>query len=150
MGQGADSCGAYEVDDDQYADGLAGGMWTQRDGSKIRVDQMDLRHLQNSKRLVEKAAREATFSSDADMWLEWAELFGEAISRKQTTKLATPAKQKALPRGAQVELVCSCGQKYTARVADIKRGLGKACSKRCASIRREYGRPEAKPVEVLT
>ena len=41
-------------------------------------------------------------------------------------------------------LVCFCGEEYVARDADIKRGWGKTCSKRCAAIKREFGRPNAR------
>lgn len=45
---------------------------------------------------------------------------------------------------SKVKLKCFCGGSYEAREADIKRGWGKTCSKSCASIKREYGRPNAK------
>jgi hypothetical protein len=50
---------------------------------------------------------------------------------------------------AKVELVCHCGQHYFAREADIKRGWGLSCSKSCAAIRRDYGRPTAQRVDGL-
>ena len=38
----------------------------------------------------------------------------------------------------------NCRIKYMARTADLKRGWGKSCSKRCAAIVRKYGnRPVA-------
>jgi len=33
-------------------------------------------------------------------------------------------------------LTCKCGTVYFARAADIRRGWGKSCSKRCAAIKR--------------
>jgi hypothetical protein len=36
-----------------------------------------------------------------------------------------------------VERICACGAKYTARLADIKRGWAKSCSKSCAATKRE-------------
>ncbi|MGL5488839.1 MAG: hypothetical protein ACRDC6_21500 [Shewanella sp.] len=50
---------------------------------------------------------------------------------------------KSNSRGAKIEMQCHCGEKYMARVADLNRGWARSCSKRCASIRREYGRDEA-------
>ena len=36
-----------------------------------------------------------------------------------------------------IERTCRCGNKFKARVADIKRGWAKSCSKSCAALRRE-------------
>jgi endogenous inhibitor of DNA gyrase (YacG/DUF329 family) len=33
-----------------------------------------------------------------------------------------------------------CGELFVARVADINRGWGKFCSKRCKAIKQAYGR----------
>lgn len=35
------------------------------------------------------------------------------------------------------QMTCKCGTVYKAREADIKRGWGKSCSKRCAAKKRE-------------
>ena len=35
-----------------------------------------------------------------------------------------------------IQQTCKCGVKYFAREADIKRGWGKSCSKRCAAVKR--------------
>jgi len=43
-------------------------------------------------------------------------------------------------RGATVEVVCAnkaCKRKFTARVADRKRGWGRHCSKSCKAVRQE-------------
>lgn len=45
-----------------------------------------------------------------------------------------------------VSLKCFCGNSYAAREADIRRGWAKTCSKRCAAVKREYGRPNARHV----
>ena len=39
-----------------------------------------------------------------------------------------------------IEKRCSCGQKYMAREADIKRGWAKSCSKSCAAKKRDNSR----------
>lgn len=49
--------------------------------------------------------------------------------------------------GKTVELICHCGCKYTARVADINRGWGMSCSKSCAAVKREFGRPNPRYAE---
>ena len=38
---------------------------------------------------------------------------------------------------AFIEKRCSCGKKYMAREADIKRGWAKSCSKSCAAKKRD-------------
>jgi len=40
-------------------------------------------------------------------------------------------------RGRTVEVKCSCGETFTARVADRKRGWGKYCSKSCKAKTQE-------------
>ena len=35
-----------------------------------------------------------------------------------------------------ITMTCQCGKTYQAREADVKRGWGKSCSKRCAAITR--------------
>lgn len=42
------------------------------------------------------------------------------------------------------EMICHCGKRYRARMADLRRGWGYSCSKRCAAIRRDFGRAKAK------
>lgn len=46
-----------------------------------------------------------------------------------------------------VALLCFCGMPYVARVADIKRGWAKTCSKSCAAVKREYKRPNARHMD---
>ena len=36
-----------------------------------------------------------------------------------------------------VQRTCACGATFTAKVADVKRGWAKSCSKSCAAIKRE-------------
>lgn len=36
----------------------------------------------------------------------------------------------------KVQLTCQCGKLYLVRQADLNRGWGKSCSKRCAAIKR--------------
>ena len=42
-----------------------------------------------------------------------------------------------------LKLQCNCGVIYSARLADIVRGWGKTCSKRCAAIKRKHNTPNA-------
>ena len=47
---------------------------------------------------------------------------------------------------ATVEVNCQrCGDLFTARVADRRRGWGKFCSKSCKAIRQTYGKGAFKP-----
>ena len=48
-----------------------------------------------------------------------------------------------------MEMICHCDRKYEAREADLKRGWALSCSKRCAAIRRDYGKPKGKRVDGL-
>ncbi len=41
---------------------------------------------------------------------------------------------------------CHCGEVYLARNADLARGWALSCSKSCAAVRREYGKPAATKV----
>ncbi|MGL5284113.1 MAG: hypothetical protein ACRC8W_20620 [Plesiomonas shigelloides] len=62
---------------------------------------------------------------------------------KKLTEIKEINNSKKSSRGLKIEMQCHCGEKYMARVADLNRGWARSCSKRCASIRREYGRGEA-------
>lgn len=145
MGQGTESCGGYDVDYDPYEEGLGNGMWTQRNGVGIKVTAMSLQHLKNAKRIAEAKVECATFTDEADMWREWVELFDREIDSRPLTKPKSTAPKIIKPvRGKKVDMICHCGVRYQARQADLNRGYGLSCSKRCASIRREFGRPAAK------
>lgn len=147
MGQGTESCGGYDVDHCDYEDGLATGVWTQRNGAGIKVTSMSLQHLKNAKRIAQVKAQCATFTDEADMWNEWVDLFDREIySRPQVATKTTAPKIIKPVRGTKVDMICHCGVRYQARQADLNRKQGLSCSKRCAAIRREFGRPAAKPV----
>lgn len=145
MGQGSDSCGGYEVDYDEYEDGLADGYWTCRDGNQVKVHNMTLKHLKGARHAAANAARRATFSNDQEKWENWVEIFDEEIARRshQTPK-ALPLKPKQVARGKMATMICYCGKEYEAREADLKRGWGLTCCKRHAAIRREYNKPAAR------
>jgi hypothetical protein len=46
-----------------------------------------------------------------------------------------------------VQMLCHCGEEYTAREADLKRGWGYSCGKSCAAKRRDFGKPKAKRID---
>jgi len=48
-----------------------------------------------------------------------------------------------------VAMRCWCGTEYKAKTADLNRGWGLSCSKHCAAVRRDFGRPAAKRVDGL-
>jgi hypothetical protein len=106
---------------------------------------MTLKHLKGARYVAARAAQRASFSSDSDVFTDWVKLFDYEISkREKTTQKPTIKTPVTEVRGKMVAMICHCGEEYSARVADIKRGWGLSCSKRCAAIRREFGRPPAK------
>lgn len=151
MGQGSDSCGGYEVDYDPYEEGMEAGVWTTKDNAEIHITKMSLQHLHGARRVAYRAQMEANFTDTAEKWEQWVDMFDAEISRRSTTAskavsatVLTPVKAPTKQRGKMVQMVCHCGQEYDAREAELKRGNGFSCGKRCAAIRRDYGRPKAK------
>lgn len=142
MGQGAESCGGYDIEYDEYEEGLASGIWTSRDGQRIHVSKMTYRHLKNTRALCHKLALTATFSSEADKWYAWVDVLDSYIdiNPQQVKKVTTPKKPV---KGKTARMKCWCGAEYNAREADLKRGWGMSCSKSHAAIKRDYGRPNA-------
>ncbi|MGL4353035.1 MAG: hypothetical protein ACRCTP_03715 [Aeromonas popoffii] len=155
MGQGAESCGAYESEYDPYEENLGHGMWITRDEGEIHVSKMTLKHLKGARRRCEMMAKTASFTCDIWKWEDWVRIFDEE-SAKRDLASPTPAVKSSSPevvipstppqpaRGKKISMVCFCGTVYPARLADLKRGWGLTCSKRCAAIKREFGRPPAK------
>ena len=145
MGQGSDSIdqtlGEYEWDEQQR--GLTFGDWTMRDGSKINVSKMTLRHLQGAMRVASEAAQRACDTASEELWNNWVSVFEDEISRRPKPVPKLFAGVKAPTRGSKAKMVCHCGNEYEARTADLARGWGLSCGKRCAAIRRDFGRPAA-------
>lgn len=145
MGQGTESCGGYDVDYDPYDEGMEKGEWTQRNGAGIRICDMALSHLHGARRVAYRAQMNANFTNMADQWEQWVQMFDDEIARRPLAPpKAIATVPKAPPRGKMVAMICHCKQEYNAREADLKRGNGFSCSKSCAAIRREFGRPKAK------
>lgn len=143
MGQGAESCGAYDYEYDPYEDGLVTGEWTQRDGTKIALSDMTLGHLHAAKAVAFRASRHAQFSSDGDKFEAWVSLFDAEIkSRKESAvEKRVVIEQKKAPDAAaakwvMVTMQCHCGKEYQTRKVDLDRGWGLSCSKSCAARRR--------------
>lgn len=143
MGQGTESCGGYDVDYDPYEDVGNDGYWIQRDGSRIKIEAMSVSHMRNARHICSQRAQTCNFSSDAEMWEEWVQVFDAAIARCPQPVHKAPSAPKPV-RGKKVMMICHCKTEYPAREADLKRGQGLSCSKSCAAIRREFGRPAAK------
>ena len=150
MGQGTESCGGYDTEYDQYHEGLLSGFWTQRDGSEICVADMEASHIRNSIMICKKLSETESFSGDSDKWNQWIELFEFELSTRSKNKKEKSLKENNKSgcsiRGVKQKMQCHCGSIYFARVADLDRGWGFSCSKRCAAIRREFGRPKAKEI----
>lgn len=147
MGQGTESCGGYEVEYDPWEDGIGDGLWTMQTGESIKVSHMTDSHIRNTIRVCEKAKERATFSCEREKWDDWIDVFHDEINRRGVSTFKpeahydSPSAVKPT-RGKKLELVCHCGTVYSPRLADLKRGYGKSCSKRCAAIKRDYGRPD--------
>jgi hypothetical protein len=146
MGQGTDSCGGYDFDYDPYDEGLANGEWTTKTGGGIHVSQMSVRHLEGALLVAQRAKRNATFDDQREKWEDWIELFERELSHRAYAPAAPKVIKAPQPvRGKTVTMICHCKAEYEARQADLNRGYGKSCSKRCAAIRRDYKRPAGKP-----
>lgn len=143
MGQGTESCQGYEVDFDEYEECGVDGYWIQRNGSRIKIEDMTVAHMRNCQRICRDLAACATFTSDEDKWNEWVQVFDNEIARRPSAPFKAVTAPKAPQRGKMVKMVCHCKTEYDAREAELKRGNGYSCSKRCAAIRREFGRPKA-------
>lgn len=144
MGQGAEDAGGYEIDYDPAEEGLATGRWK----NEIPVHQMTTRHLRNALRNAEDLSECATFSCDSDKWSTWADILRDELYSRTSrpSNKPTQSKPKKPVRGKKQRMKCHCGTEYEARVADLNRGNALSCSKRCAAIRREFGRPPAKKI----
>lgn len=158
----AEAIGFYELDDYNpydYDESNGFNLWTQRDGSTILVSQMSNRHIQNSIGVCRQQAQCSTFSCDSDLWNDWIDVFNSVLSERARNRTFVPAintqpKQKNKQKKSNknpflnmtftasfINLRCHCGKQYEARGADLKRGWALSCSKRCAAIKREFGRP---------
>lgn len=148
MGQGAEDAGGYEILYDPYDEGLVDDVWTMRDGGTIKVTDMTVSHLTNTLAMVRRMHHRANFECDKDTWQEWIDRFrDELLSRPSEPKVDyTDRGPKKPTRGSKQQMKCHCGKEYPARVADLNRGWALSCSKRCAAIRREFGRHPAQPV----
>lgn len=148
MGQGAESCGGYEVEHDEYDENLTSGLWIQRDGSGIEVSKMSTSHIKNTLRMVRGLAASSNFTSEAEKWEAWTDIFEEELSRRiHIAYKNESAKPKNPKRGAKAQMICHCGKQYEAREADLKRGWGLSCSKSCSASRKTFKLPPAKRVK---
>ena len=160
MGQGTESCGGYEIEFDPYDEVESDGfrVWHGRCGS-IEVCKMEDGHIENAIRTCKKLADRETFDFDREKWLGWIDNFEDELSHRAETdgriprkkqqsratkrKNRTPPKKLIIQSGTHQKMKCYCGRVYTAKTADLKRGWGLSCCKRCAAIRRKYGSPAA-------
>lgn len=142
MGQGTDSCGGYEVDFDEYEDGLINGDWTQRDGSKINVKHMPTSQLNGCIVICNRMEITSNFECDKEKWSTWVDILNNELSSRSASISVKKEKKSQNVRGSKVLLRCHCGSEYRVRQADLNRGWGKSCSKSCAAIKRDFGRPD--------
>ena len=147
MGQGAESCGGYDLEYDEYEENLCSGRWVQRDGSSIEVSSMGINHIKNTLRMVRRLAASSSFTSEADKWEAWVNIFESELSRRVDVPSNNKNARNPQPtRGLKAKMVCHCGKHYEAREADLKRGWGLSCSKSCAASRKSFRLPAAKRI----
>lgn len=158
----AEGMGAYEPEYDPYDDELGSGQWIQESGSRIDINKMSDSHIKNCIRLCQRKAMSASCTYDEGVWESWIEDFESELNHRRMNGISikrksqpsnTPRKKRKPAKcikaqlktitTSTVNMLCHCGGEYVARVADLKRGWATSCSKRCASIKREYGRPDA-------
>jgi len=116
-------------------------IWTMRDGTKIRVKDMKTSHLKRSLAMCE---RNNTHPETIDALK--SELKSRNIEKENVKRTVRDCKasNKFGKLSGNQNMICHCGKPYVARAADLKRGWALSCSKSCAAIKRDYGRPDAK------
>lgn len=132
-------------DYDAYEEGLIDHVWTMGNGATIKVKDMRKSHLINTIGLVNRTRWVASSEDEIQKWDEWLDILNdELVSRPAKSPTKSPTKS----RGTTRQMKCHCGKEYDARTADLNRGWALSCNKRCAAIRREFGRPAAIPVNL--
>lgn len=138
--------GLEEFAFDSIGENLCKGMWESQDYTQYKISEMTTSHLRNTIRHLQRKSSSMSFSCDSELFDDVIDVMqDELISRNGKLVVKKPKaanhKQKQATRGSKVKLKCHCGDVYEARSADIKRGWAKSCSKRCAAIKRDFGRP---------
>jgi hypothetical protein len=138
MGQGTESAGGYDA---EYSWVHESELW----GDRYKISDMTVFHLKNAIKSAKSQAQCASFSCDADAFMEWVDTLTEELNSRpvQAAFYNDPSKKKAV-RGSAVELICHCGKDYEARTADLKRGYGLSCCKSCSATRRTFKKAPAK------
>lgn len=80
--------------------------------------------------------------SQSDQGAEDAWRLQQGQSRLEAKILRTAPKNKKGMTG-KYWMKCHCGAHYEAKGADLGRGWGFSCSKRCSAARREFGKQKA-------
>ena len=137
----------HELEYDPYEEGLITGFWTQRDGTSIHISKMAAGHLRSTIRMLNGTMARSTCTDEEEQWRDWQEVLQSELDSRESVPARTRVSKES-PRRSTATMKCHCEAVYQAREADIKRGWGLSCSKRCAAIRREFGRPAATKVEI--
>lgn len=171
MGQGAEDAGGYELEYNPAYEGLSHNPPRWNDSKP--VDEMSCAHLRYALRVSKSVAGTSSFTCDDDTWETWIDVLEQEIHHRAVTGKKIKSKNDfRLPRkkgtgkkgkettkkrieeykamtftSSKVQMRCHCGKEYTAKVADLRRGWATSCSKRCAAIRREFGRPVGKLID---
>ena len=81
---------------------------------------------------------ELDMSDEAARLVDQLEIESNKEMTNKNTKTATKVKRKKQVRGEKQKVNCACcGNEFIARVADVKRGWGKFCSKSCKAKRQK-------------
>lgn len=132
-----------QIEYDPYEDIHLG--WIQSDRSRIKLEVMTSSHIKNAMRICNGMAVSSSSTDEGEKWESWVDAFEEELaSRTSKPSNTNIADEKKPQRGAKLKLRCHCGKEYLARKAYWNRGWARSCSKRCAAIKREYGKPDAK------
>lgn len=115
-------------------------IWTMQDGTKIRVKDMKTSHLKNSLAMCKRN------KSDPETIKVLSDELSIRTDKDNHSKTAHNQSNKFEGLTGSHKMMCHCGALYTARIADLKRGWALSCSKRCAAIKREFGRPDGQMV----
>ena len=122
--------------------------WTHKDGTASSVTDMSTSQLRKAIKVCTTAHIDAMFSCNEDKWCDWITLLEKEIASRpliQTTKQRKGVFVKN-PATKTQRMKCFCGAIYSARVVDLTKGRDETCSKRCAGVRRLYGKAKATKV----
>lgn len=129
--------------------------WTMKNGQTKQLKNMTNSHIQNTINLLKDKMGKNQYISDRIRTLDSIDILSNELERRisendnsadqryqaERTKKNSKKQIKiqdykeyieSLNLGSNVQMICGCGMEYTARKADLTRGWGRSCSKKCA------------------